>query len=430
MNTTELFAELNNPSLEVRLSTVRELGRRIKSKEITMAKETSQTNNHIHTMFSFCPHYPATAAALSKKAGLQTCGSADHDSYAAAPEMKEAGRQIGIGTTVAVELRVDFSEFGFGDRKINNPDSLGIAYVIAHGIPVIHADKVNQWLKPINLARNLRNQRMVGDLNSMLAGFGIKPLDFERDVWAASEAKNGGSITERHILYALSRRILDENQPEKVVSYLTDKLGLRSISPKLQKYVTDPTNPHRVYDLLGVLKSEFLPGFYIQPNTAECIPGSEFLRFTRSVDGIPTYAILGDIAESPTGDKKAEKFEDEYIDTLVPTLVDAGFLGLAYMLTRNTREQALRYKALAQKYSRPEINGVDINSSRQTFECKELEQPGFEHLADSAWMLVGHEYEVCNGRAGVSFEKGISLATRDKQIKHYADIGRRSVHEA
>ena len=35
-------------------------------------------------------------------------------------------------------------------------------------------------------------------------------------------------------------------------------------------------------------------------------------------------AYLGDVGESPTGDKKAERFEDAYLDELMPALREMG----------------------------------------------------------------------------------------------------------
>jgi hypothetical protein len=38
-----------------------------------------------------------------------------------------------------------------------------------------------------------------------------------------------------------------------------------------------------------------------------------------------------------------------------------------------------------------EISGVDINSSRQAFNCPILLEPEFRHLVDAAWALIAHE---------------------------------------
>ena len=38
-----------------------------------------QVNNHIHTIYSFSPYTPSAAAFRSRKAGLETAGSVDHE---------------------------------------------------------------------------------------------------------------------------------------------------------------------------------------------------------------------------------------------------------------------------------------------------------------------------------------------------------------
>jgi hypothetical protein len=100
---------------------------------------------------------------------------------------------------------------------------------------------------------------------------------------------------------------------------------------------------------------------------------------------------LGDISESPTGDKKAEKFEDDYLDTFIPRLKSLGFRAVTYMPPRNTKAQLLKLQSLCAINGLMEISGVDINSSRQSFTCPEVLLPEFRHLIDTTWALVAHE---------------------------------------
>ena len=51
------------------------------------------------------------------------------------------------------------------------------------------------------------------------------------------------------------------------------------------------------------------------------------------------HAYLGDVGESVTGDKKAQKFEDDYLDEVIACLKDIGVPAVTYMPTRNTPEQ-------------------------------------------------------------------------------------------
>ena len=71
-----------------------------------------ESNNHIHTCYSFSPYTPTHAALLARRAGLRVVGSVDHDSIAAAPEMTAATRALGMGSVTGFEIRARFDPDG------------------------------------------------------------------------------------------------------------------------------------------------------------------------------------------------------------------------------------------------------------------------------------------------------------------------------
>ena len=103
------------------------------------------------------------------------------------------------------------------------------------------------------------------------------------------------------------------------------------------------------------------------------------------------YAYLGDVTDSVTGDKKAQKFEDEYLPLLFQTLYELGFNSVTYMPSRNTIEQVKRVKELCDRYGFVQISGEDNNSPRQSFVCDAQKNEEFKNLVDAAWALIGHE---------------------------------------
>ncbi|MDR2135225.1 MAG: PHP domain-containing protein, partial [Treponema sp.] len=344
---------------------------------------TGEINNHIHTIYSFSPYTPSMAALKSREAGLEAAGSVDHDSWAAAAEMREACAIIGLGCVTGLELRVSLKHTEFADRKFNSPDSQGIAYITVQGVPAGSEEKVGEFLKPVRAARRQRNIRMTENINSVLAAAGLGGLDYERDVIPLSMYHKGGSVTERHLLFALSLALIREaGRGEKLLAFLGEKFGIE-VGGKNRGYLLDPGNPYCAYDLLGVLKSSFNDRIFIQPGSDECPPVETVTAFARSINAVPFYAYLGDITESVTGDKKAEKFEDDYIDRLVPRLKDLGFQGLTYMPPRNTMAQLIRLRRLCEKQDLLEISGVDINTPRQVFQCPEIRKDEFKFLTDT-----------------------------------------------
>jgi hypothetical protein len=387
-----------------------------------------EINNHIHTIYSFSPYTPAMAALKAREAGLEVAGSVDHDSYSAAGEMREACGITGLGCVTGFELRVSLRHTEFGDRKINSPDSEGIAYMTVQGVPAGAGERVGEFLRPIGAARRQRNLRMVENLNRILAVAGLDALDYERDVVPLSLYREGGSVTERHLLYALSLKLIKEaGRGEGLLRFLKEKFDLEP-DGKNRAYLSGPDNPCYAYDLLSVLKGSFNDRIFIQPGGEECPPVETVTAFARSVNAIPSYAYLGDITESVTGDKKAEKFEDDYLDDLIPRLRDFGFQGLTYMPPRNSPAQLARLRRLCVKQDLVEISGVDINSPRQVFRCPEIRRPEFAPLVESTWALVAHEKI-----ASADPDRGL-LNPRDplagkalaERIAAFAAIGRRS----
>ncbi len=311
--------------------------------------------------------------------------------------MVEACAILGIGGCVGFELRVSFKNGSdgrpgpFAGRKINNPDSPGLAYMTVQGIPSQALPKAREFLKPIQERRIERTAKMAESINAILQERKLREIDFARDVLSISKAAEGGAVTERHLLSALSAILIERWGKGAELALALEKDFALKIAPKIATMLSDPGNPHYLFDLLGLLKSGFLDRVFIQPDEAECVPAKEVVDFAASIGAIPAYAYLGDVGESPTGDKKAEKFEDDYLEELFDELVGIGYRAVAYMPPRNAAAQLMRVQKLCAERGLMEISGVDINSPRQSFNCPEVLKPEFRHLVDTTWALVAHE---------------------------------------
>jgi hypothetical protein len=420
--TPQSGAGLHAPRVEDRLAALRALHRGRPSR----APAGPEVNCHVHTFYSFSPYSPSAAAERAQEAGLAAVGVMDHDSVAGAGEIRKAGMILGIATTAGVELRVSADGTPLAGRKINNPDSLGVLYMMIHGIPGRSIGAVGEFLRPIQASRERRDRLMVDKLNALLPGYGLRPLDWERDVRGISRADDGGSITERHILAAAARLIIEKvGRGAPLLSFIRDILGL--VPPeRVGSYLEDPDNDFLLFDLLGVLKSSFIGKVFVQPDGEECIPVTRAVRFAEEVGGIPCYGYLGDITDSPTGDKKAERFEDGYLEELMEEAVHLGFRAVAYMPPRNTMAQLRRVRELCARHGFMEISGVDINSPRQSFNCPELLLPEFSHLIGATWALIAHERLAdAHPRYGL-FHPDNPLAGQPlaRRIAAYAEVGK------
>ncbi len=419
----KLIENLNHDKIKVRLESLKQLAKKINSGILKKPENKGHVNNHIHTKYSFSPYSPAKAIWQAYNSGLSSAGIVDHDSISGAYEFIESGRIIGIATTIGLEIRVDFSNTKISNLRINNPDQDSIAYVTIHGVPHNKIDDVKKFLLPINKARNNRNELMINKINKITEQFGII-LDFKDDVYSISYAKYGGSITERHILFSLSKKIiLKFGKGIKLVDFIKDKLKIE-ISSKDEKKLLDNENHFYIYDLLGILKGEFVKQFYINA-TDECPPVNDVVKFADSIGAIIAYAYLGDVEESVTGDKIRQKFEDEYIENLFNELDNIGFKALTYMPSRNSINQLKKVKSLCSKYNFLEISGEDINSPRQAFICNALSLPEFRNLIDTTWAIIGHEKvateDINNGFFSTSTIK--KFPDIKKRIEYFKTIG-------
>jgi len=417
---------LNSATAKQRLAAVRLIGESVKDGVV----QTDEVNNHVHSSYSFSPYPPTMIAVKAAQAGLQTVGIMDHDSVSGCAEFLEACKAVNIASTVGCEIRVNMDHTLVEGRKTNNPDEPNISYIALHGIPATRLQAVKEFLRPVHETRLNRDRLQVDQLNQLLTQRGAPVLDFDVDVMAISEAANGGAVTERHILYALSLKLIDTHgKGQALIDFVEDRIMV-PVTGKLREYLLDVNNPHYAYDLLGAFKSALVPEFFLPSGLDECMPVNEAVRFANEIGAIPAYAYLGDVGESPTGDKKVEKFEDDFLDELVPELTRIGFKAITYMPPRNTRKQLLRLQKLCRENGLMEISGVDINSSRQSFNCPILLEADFKHLADAAWALVAHEKLTAADPKLALFSAINPLAGHglEERIAAYAEIGKHMNH--
>ncbi|MDD3840503.1 MAG: PHP domain-containing protein [Clostridia bacterium] len=412
----EYIEGLNKEQTAERLQSLKSLKQMIDEGKLERPESGVYVNNHIHTIYSFSPYSPSKAIWMAYNSGLTTAGIMDHDSISGAKEFIEAGKIIDMATTIGVECRADFSGTRLNGKRINNPDQKSIAYVTMHGIPHQYIDHVKDFFKPYTAERNKRNSLMVDKINNIFKPHDIH-LDFEQDVVAISKSDEGGSITERHILFGLAGKLMSKfGKGENLVNFLKDRLGIQ-ISQKNYKYLMDKDNKFYQYDLLGVLKGDLVRLFYIDA-TKECPDIKEVINLTKDIGAISAYAYLGDVTDSVTGDKKAQKFEDDYIELLFDVLKELQFDAVTYMPSRNTLEQLKRIKHLCNKYDFFQISGEDINSPRQSFICPALNDKEFKNLIDSTWALIGHEKAATKNKGQGMFS--------DSSMTRYPDLDERT----
>ena len=377
----EILNKLNAPTRKERIANLREV-----LKTTVFPEAVPQyINNHIHTTYSFSPYSPTAAVYAARMEGLCTAGIIDHDSISGAEEFLEAAAIVGMPVTIGMEARVSMEGTRLEGRRTNNPDQAGVSYMTIQSVPHDKIATLTEFFKPYQAARHERNRKMIEYVNRLV---GVS-LDYDRDVLPLSEAKDNGGVTERHLMYALAIELVKQvGRGQPMIDKLTS-LGM-NLSEKQKAMLLDTAYPFYEYDVLGMLKGTFVPKIFIDA-TDECPKLPDMVKLCREIDAYLCYAYLGDVENSVTGDKKAQKFEDDYLDDVFECLKEEGVGAVTYMPTRNTPAQLERLRGLCDRYGMFQISGEDINSPRQSFVIRAMENPLFANLIDATWKLIEHE---------------------------------------
>ena len=372
---------LNAPTKEERLANLKEV---LKTAQFP-PMVPQYINNHIHTTYSFSPYSPTAAVYAARMEGLCTAGIIDHDSISGAREFLEAAELIGIPVTIGMECRATMDGTRLEGRRTNNPDQVGCSYMTIQSVPHDKIDRLTEFFAPYRAARDERNRKMIAKINDLLG----MSLDYDRDVLPLSLGREGGGVTERHLMYALAMEMVKKvGKGQAMVDYL-QSIGM-SLNDKQKAQMLDTEYPFYEYDLLGMLKGAFVPKIYIDA-TDECPKVKDLVALCKEVDAWLCYAYLGDVGDSVTGDKKAQKFEDDYLEEVFECLKEEGVRAVTYMPTRNTPAQLERLRGLCDQYDMFQISGEDINTPRQSLIIRAMENPMFQNLIDATWKLIEHE---------------------------------------
>ena len=406
---------LNDRNPKKRLANLEFILKEEKAELRTPRQKDYFVNSHIHTTFSFSPYTPTMAIWMASRSGLRLAGIMDHVTISGAREFMEAGKIAGVTTTNGIELKVDFSETPLKNKHINQPYQKSIAHIAIFGIPANQIDKVDTFLAPYREERNKRNLLMVKRLNKILEPFTLS-IDFKLDVLPLSSYLQGGTVTERHMLFALAQKITTKfPKGKEVIDFLKNKLKVE-ISRHNLSYLEDKNNNFYTHDIVHVCKTGLLEKFWIDATT-ECPDVKDALSLANETGSISAYSYLGDVTDSPTGDHKDQKFEDDYLELLFDVIKELGFKAVTYTPTRNSMVQTKRINEFCKKYGLLQIIGEDNNHPRQPFICESLKKKDLYYLVDSTLALIGHDKKAEENPDDGFFSR--------KTIKKYPDLEKR-----
>ena len=241
-------------------------------------------NLHCHTFFSYNAYgySPSGFAWEAWRQGLEVAGIVDFDCLDGTREFLEAGRLLGLKTTVGLETRVFIKEYRH--LVTNSPKEPGVSYLVTMGFtePPAPGTPAARTLADMAASARKRNLVMLAKVNDYLDPVRI---DYERDVLPLTAA---GKATERHMLEAYemaARKRFQDN--EALAAFWCQKLDERegTVRPLLH-------NSPALRDLIRSRLMKHGGVGYAQPEEGAFPPLEEVVQMTLSCGALPVAGWL------------------------------------------------------------------------------------------------------------------------------------------
>ncbi len=331
----------------------------------------------VHTDYSFSPFTPSLAAYMAYKSGLNCVCISDHDTLSGVNEFRQACGLLGIECAAGVQLRAKFYD-GKG-VVLNNIYEKDVGFVSVRGISPKVIDAFNAELEPLRALRVERDLAMVEKFNRRLSKYGVQ-IDFEKDVKPLARLKEGGTITERHILYAFAQKLINKFvYADKILSFITDDLSIK-VEGEYLSALSDTKNPYYAYDLVDCLKGEI--GFFYIPDK-DLLSAQKAVELAHKYGALISYCYVGHLRR--VGEQAEEGSLS--IKELASYLSKLGFDGLEFFPGTVEDCVAEELKAAAEENGLILVGCTDIHSPRQHFNAPAVE----EDLVRNKWAIIGHE---------------------------------------
>lgn len=418
MGRDQLLQQLHAPKAKKRLKAVKKLQKldlKLGAEFLPQVRE-DDANLHVHTYYSYSPYSPSQAAYLAYRSGLASAGIMDHDTLSGAEEFVKACKTLGLAHSVGFDFRVRLKQ----DKTARYPlRSDGYTYISVYGVPKKVLKKVNLWLKEDREMRSARNRKFCDSVSKLFVPYGVA-VDYAKDVLPLTKIKEDGSVTERHVLRAAAKGVVDAyGRGDGVMNFL-QKVGF-TLDEHLTALLSDEDNPFYVDDLVTALKEN--AGAFGVGSRREAIDMPDVVTRLENFGAIVSYLYFGNLDDLVEGENTKEKMQN-----LVLGVKELGFHSISVKISRHSEEDLALLCDLCREHDILLLPGTAVNSPRQPFGCDVQLKPEFKSLADACWAVVGHgKMSDCNLEDGMFSEKALmrqpSLADR---ITLYAEIGRKT----
>ncbi|MBO4962515.1 MAG: hypothetical protein J6C97_01930 [Clostridia bacterium] len=377
MQIEKLISSLNSHTRYKRASLLKKL-----RKEIGEITPTKMVNPFVRSIYSFSNHSPSMMAYLAYKSNLGLIGIFDMESLEGYKEFEKGCRLFEIHSVLGTDVQV---KAHIADTLGSNCGFMGIAdkYVKSAG----------KFLKPYREAHHARVVALVDKINKKLKTLGTK-LSFVKDVYVLSKYIRGGTITEKHVWLALSKKLISVyGKGEKLVDKL---LGLiENLSQEDNELLLDITNPFYEYDLARILKINF--------TIEQKFSGShkDVIEFANSIEALSLYEL---------------RFKTTMpIEEVISLVKKEGYDIFAFDPRIMDEENVAKTVQLCEEQEIIALPLEIIDFPRKKFDSCIQNQEILSKLEKNAWAIAGHELLVDKGEGGyktltdIEFKKRIEI---------------------
>jgi len=276
----DLSEKLNDFVPEARRRTLERMTR----ENVAFPPAGGNVNMHFHSFFSYNAegYSPSRIAWESRNAGLYAAGLCDFDVLDGLEEFLDAGRLLGLRTSVSLETRAYLKEYAQSD--INSPGEPGVTYIMGAGFSRMPQPGTPQAAGQAGY-RDRAQRRNLAVLERVNPHMGEAAISYEKDVLPLTP---GGSATERHIVSAYVHKAISAFEgPARVAAFWAARLG------KPEEEILDLMADRPSFEELVRSKLVKKGGVgYEQPSAGTFPPVEEFIRWVLSCDAIPMVTWL------------------------------------------------------------------------------------------------------------------------------------------
>ena len=378
--------------------------------------------------YSSVPYSPSALAYKCYENGSKLLGICDSETLSGAKEFYEACNILGMECSLGFQVKSDIIKPKL-NRRINNMYQSDVVNLSLLGIPLEKIDYANNFLSKLRIAESNRMSKMTDLINKSYKKIGVS-IDYKKDILPISNEREGGTVTEMHVLLALCNQLVNRfGKSQNLVDVLRVQMNV-PISEKSRKHLSDAVDEVSfVYDLQNVLKNE-IRTFYVDADK-ECCNIADLRKLATDCQAILTYEYMGDIENIVFGENRIEVYEDAVLDFLLKELKRLGVMAVTVSPSRHTAEQTQHVIELCKELELMLIIGETVYTRRQDVKYEEVDNVKYNNLIEASRAICYNEKAIAKGMGGI-FSKSATekYPDLDKRIAAFAGLSKsNSKHE-